>query len=175
MWPFSHVMEGAIVGADCNVGEHVFIERGAIVGDGVTIKNGVALWEGVSVADHVFIGPNAVFTNDARPRSPRLPDVRTRHEQRLWFLPTFIEEGATVGANATVVCGVRLGRFCMVGAGAVVTKDVDPFTLVCGVPARPCGKVDRRGARLIKRGRYWIDAETARRYKFEGQDLREVP
>lgn len=163
------------MGADCNVGEHVFIERGAIVGDGVTIKNGVALWEGVSVADHVFIGPNAVFTNDARPRSPRLPDVRTRHEQRLWFLPTFIEEGATVGANATVVCGVRLGRFCMVGAGAVVTKDVDPFTLVCGVPARPCGKVDRRGARLIKRGRYWIDAETARRYKFEGQDLREVP
>lgn len=175
VWPFSHVMAGAIVGADCNVGEHVFIESGAVVGDGVTVKNGVAIWEGVQIANHAFIGPYAVFTNDLRPRSPRLPDVRQRYEQRRCFSPTMVEEGATIGANATIVCGVRLGRFCMVAAGSVVTVDVAPFTLVKGVPARPCGKVDRRGTKLTRRGRYWVDEEAGCRYRLEGQDLREVP
>lgn len=175
IWPFSHIMSGAIVGNDCNIGEHVFIENGVVIGNGVTVKNGVALWEGVVIEDHAFIGPFAVFTNDRRPRSPRLPIVAERYEKRLWLTKTFVGQGATVGANATIVCGARLGNFCMIAAGAVVTKDVPPYTLVRGVPAREVGKVNREGQPLKRRGTLWEEPESGRRYRFDQGNLQELP
>ena len=142
VWAFAHVMDGARVGARCNLGEGVFVERGVVIGDDVTVKNGVALYEGVTLGDEVFVGPNAVFTNDLRPRSGR---HKRGPEQ---FLPTRIERGASIGANATIVCGVTIGAWAMVGAGAVVTRDVPAYALVIGVPARRCGWVCACGERL---------------------------
>ncbi|HKT80055.1 MAG TPA: acyltransferase [Vicinamibacterales bacterium] len=132
VWAFAHVMNGAVVGRDCNIGEHCFIEKGAVVGDRVTVKNHVAIWAGITIHDGVFIGPNASLTNDYRPRS--------RHAD--WTLsPTEIGEGATIGANATIVCGIEIGPFAFVGAGSVVTRNVAPHALVYGNPARQRGFV----------------------------------
>jgi UDP-2-acetamido-3-amino-2,3-dideoxy-glucuronate N-acetyltransferase len=132
VWAFAHVMEGASVGADCNIGEHCFVERGAVLGDRVTVKNGVAVWDGVTAEDDVFIGPAAVLTNDLRPRS-RTPDFRP--------VPTRLGRGCSIGANATILCGIRVGAFALVGAGAVVTRDVPDHGLVVGNPARVSGFV----------------------------------
>jgi acetyltransferase-like isoleucine patch superfamily enzyme len=141
IYAFAHVMPGAVIGRNCNIGDHVFIESGVVLGDNVTVKNGVSIWDQVHIADNVFLGPNAVLTND---RHPRRGDGWEPAE-------TWIEEGATVGANATIVCGVRLGRRCFVGAGAVVTRDVPAHGLVTGNPARRRGWVCHCGQPL--RGR----------------------
>jgi UDP-2-acetamido-3-amino-2,3-dideoxy-glucuronate N-acetyltransferase len=133
VWAWAHVMDGAQVGADCNIGEHAFIEGGAVIGDRCTIKNGVSVWEGVTLHDEVFVGPHAVFTNDLRPRSRQPAEV----------VPTVVQRGATIGANATIVCGITVGAYAFVAAGAVVTKDVPPYTEVRGVPARVVGRVCR--------------------------------
>ncbi len=149
IWAFAHVMAGAEIGADCNIGDHVFIETGATVGNGVTIKNNALVWKGVHIADYVFIGPNVVFTNDRRPRSPRMPLMKEKGlSESDWLVETVVEEGASVGANATILPGIRLGKYCMVGAGSVVTKDVESYTLVAGNPARPIGKVSEFGERV---------------------------
>lgn len=148
IWAFAHVMAGAVIGDDCNIGDHVFIESGVHIGNGVTIKNNVLIWTGTHVADYVFLGPNVVFTNDLRPRSPRMPLMKEQHlSESDWLVQTNVEEGASIGANSTVIAGVTLGRFCMVGAGSVVTKDVPPFALVVGNPARQVGFVDHFGER----------------------------
>ena len=128
IWPFAHVMEGAHVGAGCNIGEHAFIESGAWVGDGVTVKNGVLIWDRVVIEDYVFLGPGAVFSNDLVPRA----GSGRSHDD---FLPTLVRRGATIGANATIVCGVTIGPHAFVGAGAVVTRDVPAGALVVGNPA----------------------------------------
>lgn len=149
IWAFAHVMAGAEIGADCNIGDHAFIETGATVGNGVTIKNNVLIWKGVHIADYAFIGPSVVFTNDRRPRSPRMPLIKENGlSEEDWLVETFVEEGASIGANATILPGIRLGKYCLVGAGSVVTKDVKPFTLVVGNPACVVGKVDEEGRRL---------------------------
>ena len=149
IWVFAHVMADVVVGKDCNIGDHVFIETGAVIGDGVTIKNNALIWKGVHVADYVFIGPSVVFTNDLRPRSPRMPLMKDKALQESdWLVETFIEEGVSIGANATILAGVTLGKYCMVGAGSVVTRDVEPFTLVVGNPARVVGKVNELGERV---------------------------
>jgi acetyltransferase-like isoleucine patch superfamily enzyme len=132
VWAFAHILAGARVGADCNVGGHAFVEGGAVVGDGVTIKNGVLLWSGVTVEDGVFLGPGAVFTNDAGPRAPY-------PKGPAGWRATLVRRGATVGANATVLAGLTIGRWAMVGAGAVVTADVPDHALVVGNPARQAG------------------------------------
>ena len=143
IWAYAHVMRGAVIGRRCNIGDHAFIESGAVVGDEVTIKNGVSVWAHVTVRDRVFLGPHVTLTNDARPRSRRAD----------WTpVPTVIEEGATVGANATIVCGCHIGRYAMVGAGAVVTKPVPAHALVTGNPARVKGFVCRCAQSLRKRG-----------------------
>jgi UDP-2-acetamido-3-amino-2,3-dideoxy-glucuronate N-acetyltransferase len=137
------------VGSNCNLGDHVFVESGASVGDNATIKNNVCLWRGVTLEDDVFVGPNVTFTNDRCPRSPRMPEARERYERaEQWLLATVVERGASVGANATVLPGVRLGRYCMVAAGALVTCDVPPFALVIGAPARRIGDICRCGQKL---------------------------
>lgn len=126
VWAFAHVMKGARVGSDCNIGDHAFIETGAVVGDRVTIKNGVSVWSGVTLADDVFVGPNAAFTNDLWPVS----------RKQTPFVTTQVGKGACVGANATIVCGYRVGRYAMIGAGSVVASDVPDHTLVYGNPAQ---------------------------------------
>jgi UDP-2-acetamido-3-amino-2,3-dideoxy-glucuronate N-acetyltransferase len=148
IWAFAHVLRGARIGAHCNIGDHSFVEGGARIGDNVTIKNGVALWEGVVVRDNAFVGPFAVFTNDLAPRSPRFPGAARRYASRGWLSRTVVEEGASIGANATILCGLRIGRFAMIGAGAVVTRTVPAYALMIGVPARRIGWVCECGARL---------------------------
>ena len=143
VWAYAHVMKGAIVGRDCNIGDHAFVESGAIVGDEVTIKNGVAVWQYVTVEDRVFLGPNCSLTNDNRPRS-----------KRPWTpASTTIREGATIGANATIVCGCHVGRYAFVGAGAVVTKPVPDYAVVLGNPGRVRGYVCECCQPLAGRGR----------------------
>ena len=141
VWAFAHVLPGASIGADCNVCDHAFVEGGAVVGNSVTIKNNVLLWDRVTVEDEVFLGPNAVFTNDVRPRAGA-------SKGREAWLPTLVRRGATIGANATVVCGVTVGRWAFVGAGAVVVADVPDHALVVGNPARRVGWACRCGQRL---------------------------
>jgi UDP-2-acetamido-3-amino-2,3-dideoxy-glucuronate N-acetyltransferase len=142
IWAHAHVMKGAVIGRGCNIGEGSFVESGAVLGDFCTVKNGVAVWDMVTCEDYVFLGPDACFTNDFLPRAAFKKDPATE------FRPTHIREGASIGANATIVCGVTIGRHAMVGAGAVVTRDVPDFALVIGSPARPIGFVGRYGTRL---------------------------
>lgn len=149
IWAFAHVMPDVVVGENCNIGNNVFIESGVRVGGGVTIKNNALIWKGVQIADYVFIGPNVVFTNDLRPRSPRMPQIKAQGlTESDWLVETFVEEGASIGANTTIIAGVTLGKYCMVGAGSVVTKDVEPYALVVGNPARQVGFVDQAGERV---------------------------
>ena len=130
VWAFAHVLQGAVLGDDCNVCDHVFIENDVIVGDRVTVKSGVQLWDGLRVGDDVFIGPNATFTNDPFPRSKDYDHA----------IPvTTIEDGASIGANATVLPGLTIGSRAMVGAGSVVTRDVPAGAVVAGNPARVMG------------------------------------
>lgn len=127
VWAFAHILPGAVIGRDCNVCDHVFIENHVAVGDRVTIKCGVQLWDGVTIEDDVFIGPNVTFTNDPFPRS-------RQHLDR--YPPTLIRKGASIGANATILPGLTVGAGAMVGAGAVVTRSVPPHAVVVGNPAR---------------------------------------
>jgi acetyltransferase-like isoleucine patch superfamily enzyme len=141
VWAFAHVMPGAVVGADCNVCDHAFIESGARLGDRVTVKNNVLVWDRVTIEDEVFLGPNVVFTNDPNPRVAfKKPPER--------FAPTLVRRGASIGANATIICGVTIGEQAMVGAGSVVTRDVLAYALVLGNPARRFGWVCACGERL---------------------------
>lgn len=150
VWAYTHVMRDVTIGANCNIGEHCFIESGAIVGNHVTIKNGNMVWEGVRLEDGVFVGPLVVFTNDRYPRSPRLPQVRRRYaDRRCWLEPTVVKWGASLGAGAVILPGVTIGEFAMVGAGAMVTKDVPPHAMVVGVPARTRGWVCQCGLPLV--------------------------
>lgn len=141
IWAFAHVMPDAVIGENCNVCDHVFVEDGAIIGNRVTVKNNVLVWRGVTIGDDVFVGPNVVFTNDRTPRA----HTRKSHED---LVPTWVASGATVGANATVVCGVRIGEDAFVAAGSVVTRDVRPHGFVAGNPARMIGWACRCGNRL---------------------------
>ena len=134
IWQFSVILEQAIIGKNCNICAHTLIENDVIVGNNVTIKSGVFLWDGITIEDDVFIGPNATFTNDKKPKSKNYPDD---------FLSTLIEKGASIGANATILPGLKIGQYSLVGAGAVVTKDVAEFSIVAGNPAKVIGQVQR--------------------------------
>jgi UDP-2-acetamido-3-amino-2,3-dideoxy-glucuronate N-acetyltransferase len=138
-------MKGARVGSNCNIGDHSFIESGAIIGDRVTVKNGVSVWNGITIGDDAFIGPGVVFINDRYPRSPRMagaPEVTYRYsDESRWLARTCIERGASIGAAAVLGPGLRIGTFAVVGAGAVVIKSVPAHRLVLGVPAREVGWV----------------------------------
>jgi len=132
IWAFAHVLEGAVIGRDCNLCDGVFIENGVVLGDRVTIKCGVQLWDGCHIEDDVFIGPNATFTNDKFPRSKQFPDK---------FLSTHIGKSSSIGANATILPGIKVGDGAMIGAGAVVTKNVPPKAIVVGNPAQITGYI----------------------------------
>lgn len=140
IWHFTHLSGGAVVGARCSLGQNVFVANAVTLGDGVRVQNNVSLYEGVVVEDDVFLGPSCVFTNVINPRS----HVSRKHE----YAPTVVRRGVSIGANATIVCGVELGAYAFVGAGAVVTSDVAPHSLVYGVPARHHGWVCACGVSL---------------------------
>ena len=131
IWQYSIVLPGAVIGDECNICSHCFIENDVVIGNRVTVKSGVQLWDGVSLEDDVFIGPNVTFCNDKTPRSKQYPES---------FLRTLIQEGASIGANATILPGITIGQGAMVGAGAVVLKDVLPNSVVVGNPAREIEK-----------------------------------
>ena len=139
IWAFAHVMPEVNIGEKCNIGGHAFIETGAVLGDRVTVKNGVQIWDRVIIEDDVFLGPNMIFTNDINPRAAFKKDPRE-------FLPTFVRQHASLGANCTIVCGVTIGYAAFVGAGAVVIRDIPDYALVVGNPSRiigymcPCGE-----------------------------------
>jgi serine acetyltransferase len=133
VWAFAHVMKGARVGKDCNIGDHCYVEGKCVIGDRVTIKNGVSVWDAVTVENDVFIGPNAVFTNDLFPISRKQGE----------FVKTLVRTGSCIGANSTIICGVEIGRCAFVGAGSVVTRNVPDFALAYGNPARIRGYLCR--------------------------------
>ena len=169
VWAFAHVLDGAIIGCNCNVGDHAFIEGGARLGDRVTIKNNAMLWEGVTVEDDVFIGPGVIFTNDRYPRSPRMFEVGARYGRKEnWLTPTHIRRGASIGAGAIIGCGITVGRFAGVGAGAVVTGDVPDHRLVYGNPARPAGWLCTCGRPLDET---LTCSECGRHYNLRGDSL----
>jgi acetyltransferase-like isoleucine patch superfamily enzyme len=141
VWAFAHVMRGAVIGSDCNVGDHAFVESGARLGNHVTVKNCVLVWDKVTVEDEVFLGPNMVFTNDMNPR------VAFKKSPAA-FLPTLVKRGASIGANATIVCGVTIGENAFIGAGSVVIRDVPPHAMVVGNPARRIGWMCACGEKL---------------------------
>lgn len=140
IWHFSHIMTGCNIGENCNIGQNVVVSPGVTLGKNVKVQNNVSIYTGVICEDDVFLGPSMVFTNVINPRSA----VNRKSE----YLKTFVKRSATIGANATIVCGITLGEFCFVGAGAVVTKDVKPYALVVGNPSRQIGWMSEFGHRL---------------------------
>ena len=153
IWHFCHVMGTAKIGMNCVLGQNVFVGNKAFLGNNVKVQNNVSVYEGVVCEDNVFLGPSMVFTNVVNPRSA----VNRKEE----FKKTLVKKGATIGANATIVCGTTLGDYCFIGAGAVITKDVKPFALMVGVPARQKGWVSRTGAIL---GDDLVCPETGEKY-----------
>lgn len=142
IWHFCHVMPSAVIGSSCILGQNVFVDNNVKIGNGVKIQNNVSVYNGVILEDAVFIGPSVVFTNVINPRS----FIERKHE----FKPTLVQQGATIGANATIICGITIGEYAMIGAGAVVTKDVPAYALMTGNPARQSGWVDKDGNKTEK-------------------------
>ena len=153
VWHFCHVMSNAQIGTGCVLGQNVMVAANVVIGNGTKIQNNVSVFEGVTLEENVFCGPSAVFTNVLTPRA----FVNRRDD----FLPTLVRRGATIGANATIVCGITIGQYAMVGAGSVVTRDVPDYALMTGVPARRIGWVSRTGDRL---GNELICPRTGERY-----------
>ena len=141
IWHFSHVMPSARIGQNCNIGQNVFIDNDVSIGDGVKIQNNVSVYKGVIIEKNAFIGPSVVFTNVINPRS----FISRKTE----FKPTLVREGASIGANATIICGIEIGKYALVGAGAVVTKNIPAFSTWFGNPAKQKGWVSKDGFKLI--------------------------
>ena len=140
IWHFAHVRSGSSIGKNCIIGKDVYVDSGVIIGDNCKIQNGVSIYNGVEIGDGVFVGPHAVFTNDLKPRAHIWDDSR--------LSKTIVEDGVSIGANATIRCGITLGEWCMVAAGAVVTKNTFPHSLVLGVPAKIIDWVTVSGEKL---------------------------
>ena len=140
IWHFSHIMPDCEIGENCNIGQNVVISPKVVLGNNVKIQNNVSVYTGVRCEDDVFLGPSCVFTNVINPRS-----FINRKEE---FRPTLVKKGASIGANATILCGITIGEYAMIGAGAVVTKDVEPYALIVGNPGRKIGFVDKEGNRV---------------------------
>lgn len=158
IWQNSVVLKGAVIGKNCNVNFNCFIENDVRIGDNVTVKSGVYLWDGIDIEDNVFIGPAVAFTNDLLPRSKQYPQKFDRIQ---------IRQGASIGANATIIAPVEIGAFSMIGAGSVVTRSIPPYTLWYGNPARQKGYVTQEGLVLNMD----LVAEDGTRYKYENSTL----
>ena len=138
IWQYVVVLPNATIGCNCNINSHVFIENDVIIGDNVTIKSNIHIWDNIRIGNNVFLGPSVVFTNDLMPRSKR----------RVPYAPTFVLDGASIGANSTILAGVTIGKYAMVGIGSVVTRNVPDYALAYGNPARIKGWVDKEGNKL---------------------------
>lgn len=164
IWHFSHIMAGAILGENCNIGQNVVISPKVILGKNVKVQNNVSIYEGVTCDDDVFLGPSMVFTNVINPRSA----VNRKNE----YLKTHVGTGASIGANATIVCGHNIGNFAFVGAGAVVTKEVKSFALVVGNPAKQIGWISEFGQRLnFDKVGFAICPESGDKYQLENEEV----
>jgi len=164
VWHFCHVQPGARIGQKCSLGQNVNIANNVVIGNGVKIQNNVSIYEGVELEDHVFCGPSMVFTNDLTPRS-KYPKGREG------YLKTLVKEGASIGANATIVCGNTIGRWAMIASGAVVTKNVPAHALMAGIPARQIGWACECGSILPKE----LQCKACnRKYKHVNEELKEV-
>ena len=166
IWHFCHVAGGARIGRGCVLGQNVYVAPSVVLGDDVRVQNNVSLYDGVIVEDHAFLGPSAVFTNVLTPRS----EFPRKHE----FLPTRVGRGATVGANATILCGHEIGDYAMVGAGAVLTANMPAYSLAVGVPARQIGWVCRCGVRIETVGGAAYCTACGRAYRTDGVTLSEA-
>ena len=167
IWHFTHIMKDSIIGENCNIGQNVVVSPGVVLGRNVKVQNNVSIYTGVICEDEVFLGPSMVFTNVINPRSGV-----NRKDQ---YKQTLVQKGATIGANATIICGITLGKFSFIGAGAVVTKDVHPYSLVIGNPARHAGWMSEYGHKLIfdKNG-IAICPESKEKYKIEKDQVRKI-
>jgi len=165
IWHFSHICSGAVIGKNCSIGQNVLVADNAILGNGVKIQNNVAIYGGVAVEDDVFLGPSCVLTNITNPRS--------QVSRKTLYEKTLIRRGATIGANATIVCGITLGRYCFIGAGAVVTKDVPDYGLVIGNPGKLSGYMSRHGHKLnFEDSNQAICRESNYHYEKLGEEVR---
>jgi UDP-2-acetamido-3-amino-2,3-dideoxy-glucuronate N-acetyltransferase len=167
IWHFSHVMTGAEIGENCNIGQNVVVSPGVRIGKNVKVQNNVSIYTGVIVDDDVFLGPSMVFTNIINPRSEII--------RRDNYETTIVEKGASIGANSTIICGNIIGRYAFVGAGAVVTKDVKPYALVVGNPARQTGWMSEYGQKLSfdKKG-FAVCSESGDRYHLENGTVSKI-
>ena len=165
IWHFSHICSGAVIGKNCSIGQNVLVSDNAILGSGVKIQNNVAIYDGVTVEDDVFLGPSCVLTNVTNPRS--------QVSRKRLYEKTLISRGSTVGANATIVCGITLGRYSFIGAGAVVTKNVPDYGLILGNPGKLIGFMSRHGHKLhFDENNQVICPESNYRYKKTGDEVR---
>jgi UDP-2-acetamido-3-amino-2,3-dideoxy-glucuronate N-acetyltransferase len=162
IWHFSHIQSGAKIGKDCVLGQNVNVGNNVVIGNFVKIQNNVSIYEGVTLEDYVFCGPSMVFTNIVDPRS-KYPQVGSKY-----YLKTLVKEGASLGANSTILCGITIGKYAFIGAGAVVTKDVPDYALVIGNPARIAGWMSEAGQKLVfdKEG-FARCSKSNRKYKLE--------
>ena len=164
IWHFTHVMPKSTIGKNCNIGQNVFIDNNVKIGNGVKIQNNVSVYNSVIVEDDCFLGPSMVFTNVVNPRA----HIERKHE----YKTTLLKKGATIGANATIVCGVTLGKFCLVGAGAVVIRDVPDFALIVGNPSKQIGWVSEAGIKLdFKNNIIAFCPESGQEYKLENNKV----
>ena len=167
IWHFSHIMPNCKLGENCNIGQNVVVSPDVILGNNVRVQNNVSIYTGVICEDDVFLGPSMVFTNVINPRSA----VSRKHE----YMKTLVEKGATIGANSTIVCGNRIGRFAFIGAGAVVTRDVKPYSLVVGNPAKHIGWMSEFGQRLnFGPDNIAICPESKEKYKLEEGNVSKI-
>ncbi|HLN55693.1 MAG TPA: acyltransferase [Bacteroidales bacterium] len=167
IWHFSHIMSGSEIGENCNIGQNVVVLTGVRLGNNVKVQNNVSIYTGVICEDDVFLGPSMVFTNVINPRS-----AIVRKDQ---YMKTIVEKGATIGANSTIVCGHKIGSYSFIGAGAVVTKDVKPYALVVGNPARQTGWMSEFGHRLsFDTDGFATCPESGQKYRLENGSVRKL-
>ena len=164
IWHFCHIQSGAVIGKNCNIGQNVNIAQGVKIGNGVKIQNNVSVYSGVELEDYVFCGPSCVFTNDLTPRA-KYPKGSENYSK------TLVKTGASIGANATIVAGIKIGKWALIGAGAVVTRDVPDYCIVTGIPAKAAGYVCECGKKLEKN---LVCPACGRRYETFGDSIKEV-
>lgn len=167
IWHFSHIMNGAVIGEECNIGQNVVVSPEVVLGKNVKVQNNVSIYTGVICEDDVFLGPSMVFTNVVNPRSAVV--------RRGQYVRTYVRKGASIGANATIVCGNNIGEYAFIGAGAVVTREVKPYALVVGNPARQVGWMSEYGHRLdFNEEGIAVCAESGEKYLLENNQVRKM-
>ena len=167
IWHFSHIMTGSVMGENCNLGQNVVVSPDVVLGNNVKVQNNVSIYTGVICEDDVFLGPSMVFTNVINPRSA----IKRRDQ----YMTTLVGKGATIGANATIVCGNNIGKFAFIGAGAVVTREVKPYALVVGNPAKQVGWMSEYGHRLhFDEHGIAVCPESKERYKFKNESVTKI-